>query len=280
MPGGTNPVLDVCIAVAQMDCTYDPDQNARRAAEAIREACRRHPGCHLVVLPELAASGYSCGNLLPAVASAPGEGPVGEAVKEAARSHGVYIAYGYPEQGPVTGIFYDSAALVSPSGRVVTNYRKVHVLPREAQHFAAGDRFVVGETALGRIGLLICWDVAFPEAARACAMRGAEILLVLAAWEKPYGPQWQLSVRARALDNGVFVAGCNRSGVEGDTEFAGHSLVCDPLGNVLAEVAGDSPGIAAATLPADQLVRARLEFATQIRELRPAAYGAVEVVRE
>jgi predicted amidohydrolase len=156
----------------------------------------------------------------------------------------------------------------------------VHVLPREAQYFAAGDRLVLAQTTLGRIGLLICWDAAFPEAARAYAIRGADILVVLAAWEKPYGGQWELSVRARALDNGIFVAGCNRSGTEGETTFAGTSLISDPLGNIVAQVAGDAPGIASAILQPDDMVRARLEFSTQIRELRPATYGAVEVVGE
>ncbi|HHY95992.1 MAG TPA: carbon-nitrogen hydrolase family protein [Firmicutes bacterium] len=271
---------EIGVAVAQVGVTDDPCYNAEVVGAAIKEARTVLPQCNLVVFPELVSSGYFCGNRLPGVATRPGSGPVGMAVCEAARSENVYVAYGYAEQGDLPGVFYDSAVLISPAGRVIANYRKVHVLPREAQYFASGDRLALVETELGPIGLLVCWDVAFPEPARAYAMAGAHLLVVLAAWENPYGPEWELAVRARALDNGLYVAGCNRFGVEGDTMFAGGSLVCDPLGRVLAEAPADAPHVATAVLNANRLVKARLEFATQIRELRPDAYGRLQRLSE
>ncbi|MGC9529402.1 MAG: nitrilase-related carbon-nitrogen hydrolase [Candidatus Bipolaricaulaceae bacterium] len=189
------------------------------------------------VLPELFASGYQFTSRREVRALAEPI-PAGETVRRLARlaAHlGCYIAAGLPERAAKR--VYNSAVLVGPSG-LVAHYRKVHLFYQEKDHFAPGNLpFPVADCEGIKVGLMICFDHLFPEAARTLALRGAEVIahpanLVLAGVA-------QLTMRVRALENRVFTVTANRTGAEDRGEerlqFTGRSLIVSPRGEILAQ---------------------------------------------
>jgi predicted amidohydrolase len=166
--------------------------------------------------------------------SIPG-GPTTEWMTQIAKRSTVYISAAILESGSSNGVVYDTAVLVGPEG-LVGSYRKTHLWDKENIRFAKGDGFPVFETALGRIGLQICYEVGFPEGARILTLKGADILLYPSAFGEARLYAWDLATRARALENGAYVIAANRMGTEVDeTTFGGHSRIIGPCGNVLAE---------------------------------------------
>ena len=195
--------------------------NLLLAKKAIAEAKEAHPGLGWVVLPELFTSGYS--NLASAHCYAE-DAERGASVRffaSLARDLGLHIAYGFPERVPgyADGVF-DSANLVGPDGLVLT-YRKRHLVRTTLEHdvFVPGVELPVVEAGGMRVAIVICWDLGFPEVAREAALAGAEMILAPAAWRAPWGPQYDLSCAARALDNGVYLASANQLGVYPDARF-------------------------------------------------------------
>ncbi|EQD48883.1 Nitrilase/cyanide hydratase and apolipoprotein N-acyltransferase, partial [mine drainage metagenome] len=162
-----------------------------------------------------------------------------------------------------------------PDGRRITSYRKVHLWQEEQLHFAAGDELVMGDIAGVPTGLGICWDVAFPEWGRAYALRGAELLLLPTAWDLPTIREYDMLVRARALENGVFLIGCNHAGSDGDIEFGGHSQIVDPRGEVLAFAGDNSETVLIAELDLSEVGRSRALHTPYFRDRKPAVYDRV-----
>ena len=196
-------------------------------AEAIRAALAAHPGAELAVLPEMFLTGYD----LPAAAEraiTPDDAALA-LVRDAAREAGTAVVAGFAERLP-GGALANSVACIDADGRSVATYRKTHLFGRESDVFTAGERLLVVELAGRRIGILNCFDVEFPEPARALARAGAELLVTVAANMDPYGPDHQLAVRARALDNRLAHVYVNRTGSEAGVGFVGESLAVAPDG--------------------------------------------------
>ncbi|AAB91113.1 MULTISPECIES: carbon-nitrogen family hydrolase [Archaeoglobus] len=129
---------------------------------------------------------------------------------------------------------YNSAVIIH-KGKIIGKYRKTHLFPltNEKKYFKAGDKLEVFETHLGKIGLLICYEVRFPELSRKLVKMGAEIIVIPAEFPKERIDHWRVLLQARAIENQVFVAGVNC--VEGDLDYGGHSMLIDPMGTVLIE---------------------------------------------
>lgn len=262
------------LAVAQFrPLTGRVKANAEKMV-SLMEKLRREQRADLVVFPELALTGYEAGEEFAALAERPGEGPGTSLLCRAAGALAMYVVAGYAERGGRPGEIYDSALLIDDRGTVRGNFRKVHLLDTERRYFMPGASYPVFETGLGRVGILICWDAAFPEAARCLALQGADFLAVPASWERPYRPQWELTIAARALDNGLPVAGANRVGPDRTLDFFGASLVAGPLGVPLA-VCGEDEEAKAVPLDHGETARARTLFATQLKDRRPETYGLV-----
>ncbi len=190
-------------------------------------------GSELVVLPELATSGYLIGAEAREVAE-PLHGPTARAIAEACASSGSHVVLGYPELGP-DGEIYNSAMVVGP-GKVIGNYRKTHLFGTERSWARPGDTgFVVWELAGVRVGVMICFDWFFPEAARTLALLGAQVIAHPANLVLPW---CQRAMPIRALENHLFTATANRVGREvvgqDAASFTGGSLVVGPDGSVLA----------------------------------------------
>lgn len=228
------------VLLAQLDPA--PGDQAANAA-AVAAALAEHPGAELAVFPELFLSGYDLARADALALTAPARGVAPDAagadplvvVADAARAHGTAVLVGFAERLP-DGRVANSVACVEADGRHVATYRKTHLFGAEAEAFAAGEELLVVELAGRRVAPLVCFDVEFPEPARALARAGAELLATLSANMEPYGPDHALAARARALDNRLPHVYVNRVGSE-----AGHRFV------------GGSAAIAAGGAPLEQL---------------------------
>ncbi|WP_433242795.1 nitrilase family protein [Actinomadura nitritigenes] len=242
-----HPVSPVRIAVVQSAPRaglHHRAPNSERALELAERAVR--DGATLVVLPELASTGYSFRDRAEAYAHAE-DVPGGETVRrweDFARRHGVHLVGGLAEREGVR--LFDTAVLVGPDG-YVGRYRKAHLWNREKLWFTPGDAgFPVFETPIGRIGLLICWDIWFPEVPRLLAQQGADIICSVNNWVWTPPPIFDEAGRCMAAYltmtaahvNNVFIAAANRVGTDRDARFLGCSLIAGTNGWPVGGVAG------------------------------------------
>ncbi len=235
----------ITVAVVQMDPKLArPDHNRARLRELLVEAIAH--GAQLTVFPECATTGYGFGDLEGAGAVAePVPGPTTEILTEVCRRHrmdegGPYVVVGLLERTPDPAMVYNSAVLVGPEG-LIGCYRKAHLPLLGVDRFTTpGDTgFRVWETEIGRIGIIICYDLRFPEAMRVLGLSGADIIALPTNWPDGSQNAPQFVTRTRALENRVFVLACNRCGEESGFWFFGHSQITDPRGTVLAEAEAD-----------------------------------------
>ena len=259
----------VTLGLIQMRCAADPAENLARALAQVESAARR--GAQIVCLPELFRSRYFCQTEDPAhfELAEPIPGPSTVALGEAAAAHRIALVVPVFERR-TEGVYHNTAVVLDEGGAELGRYRKMHIpddpLYHEKFHFTPGDLgFQSVSTRAARLGVLICWDQWFPEAARLTALAGAQILLYPTAigWQFDEGPEvdaaqhdaWETIQRSHAIANGVFVAAVNRVGPEppmessgstgtasgdpGGIRFWGQSFVADPFGRVLAR-ASDS----------------------------------------
>jgi N-carbamoylputrescine amidase len=238
----------VRVALVQARAGADPAENLRRTLRFVAEAAKK--GAQIVCLQELFRSEY-----FPQVEDASRfalaetiPGPTTDALRAAAKEHGVAIV-GSVFERRAPGLYHNTAVVVDADGTLLGTYRKMHVPedPRfyEKFYFAPGDQgFKAFDTRFGRIGVLVCWDQGYPEAARLTALQGASILFyptAIGTWqgEKALAPEqrdaWRTIQRAHAIANGVFVAAANRVGREGELDFWGSSFVAKPSGALAGE---------------------------------------------
>ncbi|GAA3817838.1 nitrilase family protein [Amycolatopsis tucumanensis] len=218
------------------------DKNLARTLELVTEAADR--GANLVVLPELVNTGYSFATREEAYAHAEElTGPTVQAWTELARSRGIHLVGGITELDGVR--LFDTAVLIGPDG-LIGHYRKTHLWHREKLVFTPGDLgFPVFETRIGRIGLLICWDIWFPEVARLLAVQGADVICSVNNWVWTPPPLFDDAGRCMAAYltmtashvNGVPIVAANRVGEERAAKFLGCSLITGTNGWPASEVA-------------------------------------------
>lgn len=231
-------------------------------------------GAGLLLAPEMFLSGYNIGRAAAERLAEPADGPSAQRAAGIARRHRIALCYGYPERG-ADGTVYNAARLLDRTGAALLNYRKAHLFAAlDREMFTPGD--VLTETAELdglRLGLLICYDVEFPEAVRALALAGADLVLVPTANMKPYDAVSNLIVPARAFENGLFVAYANRCGSEGGLDYLGLSCVGDPNGGNLV-IAGEDEELVFADILPERLGAAR-RFNAHLKDRRPETYGVL-----
>lgn len=234
----------------------------------------------LIVFPELATSGYELGVRFTEMAQRV-PGPTVNLMAQRAAEFGVYIAFGMVGKEKVESVLFNSAVLVGPDGELVGSYNKVHLRGEERMAFREGFRFPVFETEIGQVGMMLGWDLAFPEVARSLALEGAELLCVLANWEKDQMEQWSTYVRARALENALYVAASNRVGEDVTLNFGGESMIVGPRGKVFASLEEKDPesgepreGYSVARVDLDEVRKCREEYQT-LQSRQPTVYRSV-----
>jgi 5-aminopentanamidase len=231
-------------------------------------------GARLLICPEMFLSGYAIGAEAAARLAEPSDGPSARRAAAIARHTGVALLYGYPERGPDEAV-YNAAMLIDSEGRTLLNYRKSHLFgDLDRGMFKASGSLPPPATIEGwRIGVLICYDVEFPENVRRWALQGVELLCVPTALMEPYDFVSRGLVPARAYENQIFVAYANRCGREGETVYLGQSCIVAPDGADLARA-----GLKEELITAD-LDRRRLEQSralnTYFADRRPELYAAL-----
>jgi len=262
--------MEIKIALAQMAIALGrPDRNADAARGLAAQAAAQ--GAELILLPELWPTGYDLGQA-DRYAAPLGEGPFALMAK-LARMHQVYIAGTALEANP-SGLPFNTAALYGPNGDLMGAYHKVHLFPPmgEREHMTPGSALPTFDLPWGRTALAVCYDLRFPELWRLYTTAGAHLILIPAEWPVRRVEHWRLLLRARAVENQIFVAGCNRAGTDSDGEFGGHSAVVDPWGRVLVEGAAE-PGLFCTSLDLGEVRRNRrlLPF---LDDRRPDVYSS------
>jgi len=209
----------------------DVEHNTRTVTAAIARADVAG-GTRLIVFPETTLSGFPTRANIAAVAQTV-DGPALGAVRDAAARAGVAVAVGLAERkGPR---YYNTSVLIDAGGAIVLRYRKTHLWGGEATVFAPGDRFATCAWNGITVGILICYDIEFPECARALAALGADLLIVTNGNMDPYGPVHRRAMTARAIENQVYALVANRCGQgKKNLRFPGESAIVDPCGDIIA----------------------------------------------
>jgi predicted amidohydrolase len=225
-------------------------------------------GTDLAVLPEMWSCGFDLAHLSVHAAHTPA---LLEQLGRMAESRHMAIAGSLPEAvgDRVANTFY----LIDACGRVAAAYRKIHLFQPgdEHLHFTAGDAPVLADLPMGRLGLVTCYDLRFPELSRTLTVAGIDCLLVTAQWPRVRAGHWDVLLRARAIENQVFVIAANRCGSDPHLDYAGGSCIISPWGETLAQ-ADDRETLIGARLDSQALTRAR-EAIPCLSDRRPDAYG-------
>jgi N-carbamoylputrescine amidase len=281
------------LGLVQMKCSPSPSENMAVAIAQIREAAKG--GAQIVCLPELFLSQYFCQieDHKYFELAEPIPGPSTEKLSSIVKELGIVLVGSLFEKR-AAGLYHNTAVVFDADGRLLGSYRKMHIpddpLYYEKFYFTPGDLgFRSWQTRFGRIGVCVCWDQWYPEAARLTALSGAEIIFYPTAigWhpdeKKEYGVRqhqsWETIQRSHAIANGVFVAAANRTGFEAPDggkgiEFWGQSFVADPSGEILsrAEVTEPATLIVEVDTRAVDIQRTHWPF---LRDRRVDAYSDI-----
>lgn len=231
-------------------------------------------GARLLILPEMFLTGYHIGPEAVGQLAEPASGPSAEKAASIARATGIALLYGYPERGE-DGRIYNAAILVNGDGRAIANHRKTHLfgdIDRNA--FSPGEGPpTIAELEGIKLGILICYDVEFPENVRLLALAGADVVAVPTALMAPYDFIADRLVPARAYENQLFLAYANRTGQEQELDYLGRSCIIAPDGTELAR-AGAEEDMIVADLDMQRLQASR-KINTYLADRRPELYGPI-----
>ncbi len=272
---------EITVATVQMKPKLgEPEENLVKMSEMISRIASQQK-VDLIVFPELITSGYELGLRFTELAQRV-PGPTVNLIAQRANEYGVYIAFGMASKERVESVLYNSAVLVGPDGELVDVYNKVHLRGEERMAFREGFKLPVIETEVGTIGLMIGYDLAFPEVARSLVLDGAEIIAVMANWEASAIDEWKTYLRARAYENSVFMVGSNRIGEDVTINFGGESMVVGPRGQIYATLANDTDpdtgapleGFAVTRIDLDEVRHNREEFQL-IQNRQPTVYKSI-----
>ena len=226
-------------------------------------------GADLIIFPELFLSGYNIDKTVQNLAE-PADGPACQSVAKIATEANIAILYGYPER--LNGDVYNSALLINRNGDTCANYRKTHLYGGyEKSCFKPGDSLIIAKLEDLKIGILICYDVEFPEAVRSLVYAGADLIAVPTALMEDYCRVANHVVPARAYESEIFIAYVSRCGIEGDTVYCGRSCLVGPDGRDILR-AGQSEELLIANVDKQAIAEAR-EANPVLIDLRPDLYA-------
>ncbi|EKT58382.1 nitrilase-related carbon-nitrogen hydrolase [Providencia sneebia] len=264
----------VKVALAQFNSRLgDKQHNLQRMADFCHQAA--HLGARLICFPELATTGYR-GDLLSSKLwdlSDSEDSETYQLFSSLATSLDITIVSGFAERGRYLGEIFNSVGVWNPGCDGISGvFRKVHAFGIEKQWFSGGDSYPVFDTPIGKIGVMICYDMGFPEVARILTLQGAELLLAPSAWCVQDRDMWDINTACRALENGSHLLAVNRWGDEGDLHLFGCSKLLGPRGQVLKE----------ATCEGEELLICEVNFTVQahtrlnipyLRDRKPQSYA-------
>ena len=258
------------VSIGQIDCVPgDPKENGRTAQDVIRRSSDE--GATVVVLPEMADLGYVLPDI-PAKATTLADNPFVDAIQNEASRHGVTVLAGVTERVDNTTI-YNTIAVIAPDGALTATYRKTHLFGGERKYLAAGDDLTVTDIAGVRSGIMNCYDIRFPEMARALMTQGAKVIYVPAAFPLVRVNHWRTLTEARALENQVYLVAANRVGDDGPgLATCGRSRVIDPYGIVIADSPESQERLVIANLDLEVIEKTRAVLPA-LKDRRPDLYN-------
>ena len=232
-------------AAVQMRTVAEKEENVRTAGEYLKRLRDAGPMPDFVVLPEMFCCPYQT-ELFPVYAEEEG-GPTWEAMSAYAKEYGIYLIAGSMPERDAQGRIYNTSYIFNRRGEQIGKHRKVHLFDiaiaggqcfQESETLSAGDQETVFETEFGKMGVIICFDIRFPELLRLTVDGGARAVFVPAAFNMTTGPaHWELSFRARALDNQIYLLGCAPArDMEAEYHSWGHSICTTPWGEVQGQL--------------------------------------------
>lgn len=246
--------MEIRVACAQMDIALgNKDANLENAVEMVKTAAERK--IDLLVLPELFTTGY-CLEQADILAEPP-KGHSIELLRDLASRFRMFLVAGSLLERRNQNIF-NTSHLIGKDGKLLGYYDKVHLFPpfEEHRYLSAGSEAPIFKTELGLFGIMICFDLRFPELARMLTLNGAQVIFCPAEFPADRISVWATLLRARAIENQVFVIGCNRVGSDGKQRFGGRSAIIDPEGVTLAQ-ADERAQIIEATIDLGEIEKAR-----------------------
>lgn len=259
--------MQLTISLAQMDIALgNLEANLKKAGDWIAEAARR--GSDLIIFPEMWTTGYDWDNIARLSTS---QGDIINAVAALAQEHSIWFNGSFMALND-EGRPANTSILFDPQGQQAGVYRKTHLfgLMDEDQYLAAGENLTTVETAWGQSGLAICYDLRFAEMFRTYALQGVNMVYLPAEWPHPRLAHWCTLLRARAIENQMYMVAVNCVGTNGKNTFCGHSAIIDPWGNAVVE-AGESEMLLTATIETDMVAQVR-EKIPVFKDRRPKLY--------
>jgi predicted amidohydrolase len=272
---------EITIATVQMKPLLgEMEENLVKMSETISKIASQQR-VDLIVFPELITSGYELGVRFTELAQRV-PGPTVNLMAQRANEFGVYIVFGMVTKERVESVLYNSAVMVGPDGELLDVYNKIHLRGEERMAFREGFKLPVTDTEIGTIGMMIGYDLAFPEVARSLALDGADLICVVANWEAANIDEWKTYMRARAYENAIYVVGANRVGEDVTLTFGGESMIVGPRGQIYASLADETDpdsgepleGFSVARIDLDEVRRNREEFQL-IQNRQPTVYKSL-----
>jgi predicted amidohydrolase len=261
------------VALAQIDCRpADKERNLKKMETAVARA--EEKGADLVVLPELSLTGYVVRDQIYELAEEI-PGPSTRTMQRIARDTGVHIVFGMPEKSKeAQAVLHNTAVFVGPEG-FIGKYRKMylptHSVFEEKRYFRPGYEAHVFDTEIGKIGLLICYDIYFPEVTRLARLEGAQLTVCISASPAVRRSFFEILTAARAVENTTFLAFVNLVGVEDGLQFWGGSRLVGPNGTVLAQAKYDEEDFVVSEVDYTD-IRPLEAFVPTLKDLRPELF--------
>lgn len=264
----------ITIALGQISCQVgNKKRNLNVMEKRVRQAKR--VGAELIVFPELSLTGYTVRDRAYELAETVPKGDSMREIERIAKGEDAHIVLGAIERSSRTGaVLHNSAVLVGPKG-YVGKYRKMylptHSVFEEKRYFRPGYQADVFDTEVGKIGMIICYDIYFPEITRLLCLKGANLIICISASPSVRRGFFETLTAARAIENGVFLAYVNLAGIEDGLQFWGGSRIIAPSGSIISQAKYDVDDLIHATIDYSDMNRVRTWIPT-LRDLRPEIF--------
>ncbi len=267
----------ITIALGQISCQVG---NKRRNLEVIEKRVKqaKKAGAELIAFPELSLTGYTVRDRAYELAETVPKGNSMREIERIAKNQNVHIIFGAIERSSRTGaVLHNSAVLVGPKG-YVGKYQKMylptHSVFEEKRYFRPGYQADVFDTEVGKIGMIICYDIYFPEITRLLCLKGANLIICISASPSVRKGFFETLTAARAIENGVFLAYVNLAGIEDGLQFWGGSRIIAPSGSIISKARYDVDDLIHATIDYSDMNRVRAWIPT-LRDLRPEIFTSL-----
>jgi predicted amidohydrolase len=267
-------VNQIKVALAQMSCRVgDKAHNLRTMATYITEAKKQK--ADVILFPELSLTGYVIKDRTYELAETI-PGPSTEKIVKLAKENHIHVIHGMIEKSPkAKGVVYNTAVLTAPDG-LIGNYRKMylptHSVFEEKRYFRQGYETPMFDTAIGKVGMIICYDIFFPETVRLLRLKGAELIACISASPSIRRNYFEILTAARALENTAYVAYVNLVGIEDGLQFWGGSRIIAPNGRIIAQGKYDEEDMILGTIDYTDIPRTET-FVPTLRDLRPELFN-------